>query len=111
MKQIPINNYLIVAKWCDSEYYIKNGHLYAGGSSIRFTLPPEHQWQIVQPTEEVVRGIVKRMGERFMSYSRPGEMEVASLGHKYPYYTALESYHSLLKTNQIENHVLLNKIK
>jgi hypothetical protein len=112
MKQIPINNYLIVEVPEDAHGFEIDEHLFF--KAMYMGLPniggmkklPLGQWQIVQPTEETCREVVEGnfigYSDMYRDYSRTPSM---------PLDTALESYHSLLKANQIENAVLLNKIK
>lgn len=70
------------------------------GGDYNTVIIPKGDYEIIgkKLSEDEWKAVVNNMGERYMRYSPEGSMEVASLGHKYPFYTATESGLSLLKS-------------
>lgn len=107
MKQIQRGEYLIqeVHKYARNFEVSPTGHWLIGFLTVE-NLPKKHKWQIVEVTEEVAREIVE-------SAKTFGYKKYDAVNGEYQWVsTAFESYHSLLRSLEIEfeNHKLLKKI-
>lgn len=107
MKQLLLSNYCIQEVDEGAKgFFVHFGALWTDITSpVNYykKLPPG-QWQIVEPTEEVAREIV----EQVHIYDFRGYKNYED--RIFPLDTALESYHSLLRSEGIEQAILLQKI-
>lgn len=114
MKQLILNNYII--QEVDSDCILRSAKV--NGNELEFVLSresadfevyklPPGNYQIVQPSEEVAREIVERMDNN--NWPKPVYKNYCPM-LDINFFTALESYASLLKANQISNAVILKQI-
>lgn len=112
MKQLILNNHIIqeVPEGAKN-FTVIESHSYFPSPRVEHSIGgenlPHGNYKIVQPSEEVAREIVERMDNN--NWPKPVYKNYCPM-LDINFFTALESYASLLKANQISNAVILKQI-